>query len=387
MKVALVTHELGENGGIERLVLDFIDYFKSNSDIEVKLITLATSANDSCSRRVLAPNTWFRSIQKEKRIWKDISTTHFGSNFCEVEYFRFQPRNILDNYLSDFDVIFMLTGFGAWGNVLSKLDHPMKIIWFASLSCLERQHLNPLNSIKDFLKYIHKPYLFAIEKKLKNYFQSVLTMNTGVTELINTTGIVFPGVELRDIILPKSSHGDYLLCVGRLSDSRKNVHFLIDVLNELKNKYKTHLYLKLAGATSPDEKFWSKVRASHLEEFVEFESLPSDKRLQELYTNALAFCLPSTEEGFGIVLLESMMSGTVAISTKSGGPEMIIKDMETGYLVDHEDLNTFAKRVYDLYTDNELNNKIAQQAYEDVQNCFLKARTFEAFKNIWNKNG
>lgn len=45
------------------------------------------------------------------------------------------------------------------------------------------------------------------------------------------------------------------------------------------------------------------------------------------------FLLPSISEGFSISTVEAMMAGVPVIATRSGGPEEIIDDRKTGYLI------------------------------------------------------
>ena len=54
-------------------------------------------------------------------------------------------------------------------------------------------------------------------------------------------------------------------------------------------------------------------------------------------SKAQFFCMPSVREGFGIVYLEAMASGCVAIGTEGEGIADLIESGKNGFLVPPED--------------------------------------------------
>jgi len=63
----------------------------------------------------------------------------------------------------------------------------------------------------------------------------------------------------------------------------------------------------------------------------------SANALLGIYQNALLFVLSSDEEGLGIAILEAMACGLPVVSTRCGGPEMIVRDGTSGFLVERND--------------------------------------------------
>ena len=65
--------------------------------------------------------------------------------------------------------------------------------------------------------------------------------------------------------------------------------------------------------------------------------------------------MPSTwDEPFGLTALEAMLSGRPVVAFDSGGVRDLIQDGKTGYLVEHIDLATLARRIIALLTDPDL---------------------------------
>lgn len=82
----------------------------------------------------------------------------------------------------------------------------------------------------------------------------------------------------------------------------------------------------------------------------------------------LYFCLfdvsvvPSLEEGFGNVAVESMAMGVPVVASRVGGLPEIVQDGETGFLVDAANPPEIGRRVGDLLRDPDLRRRLGQEA-------------------------
>jgi len=92
----------------------------------------------------------------------------------------------------------------------------------------------------------------------------------------------------------------------------------------------------------------------------------SRERLAEEYVNASAFCLPSVQEGFGIVFLEAMAIGVPAVGTRVVGSEDAVADGVTGLLVPYGDAPALAAAVTRLLSDCGLRERVRAEAARKV---------------------
>lgn len=152
--------------------------------------------------------------------------------------------------------------------------------------------------------------------------------------------------------LVKDSYGastPYLLYVARLEHPGKNHVGLLKAFAILKAEGLPH-QLVLAGSRWNGAEFIEEtVEKLGLTEDVKFTGFVSNEMLPELYAGADLFVFPSLFEGFGIPLLESMMSGTpVCASDASSIPEVL---GDAGLLFDPKDPRSIASSIRNVLDD------------------------------------
>lgn len=121
-----------------------------------------------------------------------------------------------------------------------------------------------------------------------------------------------------------------LFLTANIDDKRKGLSFLLAALNKLQNSEK--YIILLAGKKLKDKKITNKFKV------VDFGYVVDDQKLNEIYALADVFILPSLEDNFPCVTLESMASGTPIIAFETGGIGEQI-DGETGYIVKDKTAN------------------------------------------------
>lgn len=95
-----------------------------------------------------------------------------------------------------------------------------------------------------------------------------------------------------------------------------------------------------------------------------------------------AHVLPSDEEGFGLVVIEAMGTGTPSIGTNSGGIKDIVRDGENGLLFTNRDAKNLAKKIRQALYDEPLRAKLIANGRKTALQEFSIEKTvahYEAF--------
>lgn len=133
----------------------------------------------------------------------------------------------------------------------------------------------------------------------------------------------------------------FLLHVSRINDPRKNVPLLLRAFALISPEY-SECRLVLAG-DNPHPDLLTLCADLQIAGKVVFVGKVDEAELDRLYRDAIAFVLTSRQEGLGIVMLEAMARGTPVIATDCGGPEGIVSDGETGYIVPQDDVEALTQ--------------------------------------------
>ena len=103
----------------------------------------------------------------------------------------------------------------------------------------------------------------------------------------------------------------YILFAARLVEE-KGAHFLIEAFKGIRSNLK----LVVAGDAAHSEKYIASLKdAAAGDPRIIFTGFVSGEKIEELFSNAYLFCLPSTIEGLPIALLEAMSYGNCCLAS------------------------------------------------------------------------
>jgi glycosyltransferase involved in cell wall biosynthesis len=146
---------------------------------------------------------------------------------------------------------------------------------------------------------------------------------------LNYVATVYNAIALEQFeFYPQPEQPPYLVFLGRMSEA-KGPHRAIEIAK------RSGLPLKMAGKVSFEEKdfFEAEVAPQIDGEQVQFFGEVSQSRKKELLGKATATLFPiSWPEPFGLVMAESMASGTPVIAMALGSAPEIVIDGKTGFL-------------------------------------------------------
>ncbi|WP_298818896.1 glycosyltransferase family 4 protein [Chloroflexus sp.] len=114
-------------------------------------------------------------------------------------------------------------------------------------------------------------------------------------------------------------------------------------------------------------------------------ALPNDDDVKAWYYRADLFCLPSVQEGFGIVFLEAMAAGLPIVATTAAAIPEVVPHGEAGLLVPPGDIPALASALSALLADPALRQRYGEfgRAYVDRFDWMLVAERFLTVTRGW----
>jgi glycosyltransferase involved in cell wall biosynthesis len=118
----------------------------------------------------------------------------------------------------------------------------------------------------------------------------------------------------------------------------------------------------------PCRRAWERLRdALGLGDRVRFLGTIPRRNLVERYRRAAVFCLPSRQEGFGIVFLEAMACGKPVVAARAAATPETVLDGETGLLVDPDDAEGLARALAGLLADPDRRRAMGEAGRRRVE--------------------
>lgn len=165
------------------------------------------------------------------------------------------------------------------------------------------------------------------------------------------------------IIKPLSNQqSPYIFYVGN-AHPHKNVEGLIKAFLEIRKKHKD-LKLVLSGN---DHYFWQRIKTDprFRGNGIVYTGFINDKQLVALYKGALAFVMPSLEEGFGIPLLEAFACGCPVVSSKGGSlPEV---GGEAAIYFDPKNIDDMVDKISSVLNNGKLRKELIEKGLQRVK--------------------
>jgi len=158
---------------------------------------------------------------------------------------------------------------------------------------------------------------------------------------------------------PRTDSVFRVIYCGVLS-TQKGVGYLIQSFAEL-NLPNAELWLvgSLTNEIAPILKKFERGSIKHLGPFREFD-------LPAIYSQGSVFCLPSIQDGFGMVILQAMACGLPAICTSNtGGPDVVV-DGQSGFIVPPRDVTQLKVTLEYLFNNQDLCREMGLVARQSV---------------------
>ena len=153
-----------------------------------------------------------------------------------------------------------------------------------------------------------------------------------------------------------------ILCVCRFYP-RKRLDVLLRAAALLRDSV-PELEVRIVGNGPADQRLRQLSAQLKLETVVRWLGDAPIPQLAEEYNRCHAFCLPSAQEGFGIVFLEAMAAGKPIVAARAAAvPEVV----QSGILVDPENPEALAEGIARLYRSRDLRDSMSAGGLQTVQ--------------------
>ncbi len=200
-------------------------------------------------------------------------------------------------------------------------------------------------------------HVICVSNALKDEVVALGVSETKITVIPN-------GVYTLDSLPQNQAKGQTILFVGSLTE-QKGVKYLLEAFADVNRSFKNSR-LRIVGEGPELKNLRAQVQRLKLQEKVIFEGVLAHSKVAEVMQTSSMFVLPSVNEGFGVVLLESLANGLPAIAFNSGGVKDILNE-NSGILVEPKDVQQLATAIKRLIIDKELYDNLRKQGFKKAK--------------------
>lgn len=239
--------------------------------------------------------------------------------------------------------------------------------------------------IRTLWKFLRLFVRYYDKKKWENFDLVIANSNFSGKKLEEKYNVkpdmIYPGANT-EIFLPMEKNLDeksiLLIADGkvrRADFALKNIKKILEKRQDFK--------IWIAGNTgSYDTELKEFVKKEGIGKNITFFGRVSDSKLRELYAKAHVFVHLQRIQPFGLVFTEAMSCGTPVIACKPGAPEEIIKDGETGFLIDEYDGEMLIKFIEKILDNPKQSVEMGMKGRLRVQEKFESTKQYEKLRKL-----
>tara|TARA_Y100001960_G_C14714995_1_gene849148 strand:- start:398 stop:1516 length:1119 start_codon:yes stop_codon:yes gene_type:complete len=231
----------------------------------------------------------------------------------------------------------------------------------------------------------------AISDYIKNHLQSIYNLPNSQIKTIyrsfNKDKFNLKNLDMNKVKEIKEKYdlnNTTTLClVGRFSKIKGQVQ-LLEALNKIKDE-NWKLLLVGSGNKQVEEDVANLVKSYKLEDKV---ILTGNQTNPEYFYAAADICLSVriTPEAFGLTPLEAQALEKIIIATNQGGHLETVKDGETGYLIQHDDLDNWAEKIkLAINLPTEVREQMGKAGRKWVESKYTLEKMCEAEVDMYNE--
>ncbi len=370
----LFRHRSMEMGGVEKVILSMLN----NLNPEKFDITVCLNLNQGELRDEFPSHV--------KKVYITEGKENFSKNplIHKLQLIRRRMRlakatknhkfsdQILGNTKFDIEIAPSYTTFSSVINSSNKASK--KIGWFHSEINIPAMRPLVPDILNNFPQFDHMIYC---SQKIKDLMHRCYPDLQYPTESVVINAIPIEEIKKKaEESIEELPKGPVFVSVGRLH-SRKGYHKLIDAHKKLIDEGFQHSIV-IVGNGEEMKNLTEQIRVNNVQEtFI----LTGNKMNPYPYIkNADYFILSSESEAWPLVIAEALILQKPTIATDTGDVGLMIRDRETGYLINYE-TDEMYKAMKTFLTDSELISRIKKNL-ETIEDQFDNQKIFNAVENI-----
>lgn len=233
-----------------------------------------------------------------------------------------------------------------------------------------------------------------LDRLVLKRFNAIAAVADAVRERLLASGIVpariktiANGIDVeafersQSVPAPEISGGKIIGVVARL-DLQKGFEFLFSAVRELSRSF-PGIKVVISGEGPDRQAIEQMIERDGLRNSVVLAGQQSD--MPGVYAAMDVFVLPSLNEGLPMTVLEAMAASRPVIATRVGAVPRVVRDGETGLLVNPGDAAALRDAIARLLTDPDLCQRMSTQAHDWVQRNFTSEVMARQYRTMYDQ--
>jgi glycosyltransferase involved in cell wall biosynthesis len=224
-------------------------------------------------------------------------------------------------------------------------------------------------------------YVIAISQPVKEHLVNDLKVKERCVK------VIYHGIDSERFKLyvqerPKINDSPVVGIIARLSDV-KGHQYLIRAFKKVLAEI-PHAKLLIIGEGPLKKELENLTRELNIEKSVSFMP-PVDDSIRVLSLMDI-FVMPSVKEGLGLSIMEAQAAGLPVVAFDVGAISNLIKNEETGILVNFADTEALAQAILSLIKDKQLAQRISQNAQQFIREKFPLEKMVEKTEEVYEES-
>ena len=379
-------------GGVERYVINLINYFKVQKDIKTFLI-LPTSGKSHKTRdgnmTIYYDNNL--SIPRKKRLASDIASKAQGFS------------DLVENIIKEHNIDVICAENIIFGPPAAYSLRLNMIAALHKIPLMLRLHMYPESTLQiELTNQLMWNHVSCVSKSVTgDCFQKGTDINKLSTDYLGVNNLDFNPVADPKFNLKKEfgleKDARIVLTAGRIITGTKNMLKekgminLIEAFSRLSPRFpKMRLLIAVARASdnlkdefvNTYEMLIGYIKIHNIEDKTIVKRFELDQ-MPNIYRSSDVLVLPAEKnETLGQIFIEAMACGLPVIGAKTGGMPEIISDGYNGYLVQPNDPIILAQKIEKILNDKAVRAKFIKAGHKTVEQKFTAKKQFTDFHKL-----